>query len=523
MHVLVVDDDAFDRTYLETVFTHRGDSVTAVNDGAAALAEIEKAKPDVVVSDVLMPVMDGYRLCRALREDPRFSDVPFVFYTATYTDPQDAKLAKDLGADAFGVKPFEPDQILDLVQEGIRHREATAEPASVKAGADLEYDAIVVRKLEQTVPKLQAANRDLARYRLLFENAFDPMMFLTDDLIVLEANPAAARLLGRTREELAGMDIHDLGGDEPEADMDEMLKGCATEGVLFVTQWRCPDGTEYPVEVRASGLDLGGEHVTALVARDLTEQRRQENELKAMIDRLELLAYSAVDAFGKVVETRDPYTAGHQERVSDLAGRIALKLGLSPERCRAVRMAGLVHDVGKTAVPSEILNKPGKLSVLEFEIIKTHAQMSYDILAQIPFPWPIAQMALEHHERINGSGYPQGLKGDHIMLEARILAVADVVEAMTFHRPYKAVLGLDRAIQEIMDGSGTLYDSGVASACVTLFTEDGYTFPLVTRAASVSEAAQAGPLPAFPPSEVERPPASEPIPRTFAARRRTAG
>jgi putative nucleotidyltransferase with HDIG domain len=236
-----------------------------------------------------------------------------------------------------------------------------------------------------------------------------------------------------------------------------------------------------------------------VIARDLTEQRRQEDELKTTIQQLETLAYSAIDAFGKVVEARDPYTAGHQERVSDLAAAIAKKIGFPPDRCMAVRMAGLVHDVGKIAVPSEILNKPGVLSPLEFEIIKTHAQSSYDILSHIDFPWPIAEMVLEHHERMDGSGYPQGLKGDEIVVESQILACADVVEAMSFHRPYKSVPGLDQSIQEIIDGAGTIYDEDVARALVQLFVDDGYTFPLVTRAPTMSQPAECGPVPAIPP------------------------
>jgi PAS domain S-box-containing protein/putative nucleotidyltransferase with HDIG domain len=498
--VLVVDDDAFDRAYLETVFRHLGDDVVCAGDGASALAVLERDVPDVVISDVLMPGMDGYRLCRALREDERFADIPFVFYTATYTDPQDEALADDLGADAFGVKPCDPEQIAALVAEGIAHRRSEQAPAGIAAGADQEYNEVIVLKLEKTVAKLEAANRELARYSLLFENAFDPMVFLTRDLHVLEANPAAARLLGYPREVLAGMPIHQVHGPQADPRSDSLLSEAESHPVCYITQWRSNDGTLWPVEVRASGVTLGGEKVLVVLARDLTEQFRQEDELKGMIRQLEMLAYSAVDAFGKVVESRDPYTAGHQERVADLAAAIAAKLGMSGERCKAVRMAGFVHDVGKTAVPSEILNKPGALSPLEFELIKTHAQTSYDILSQIEFPWPIAQMVLQHHERMDGSGYPQGLKGDRIVLEARILAVADVVEAMTFHRPYKAVLGLDQAIQEIIDGAGTLYDADVARACVELFTADGYAFPSITRAATVSQAADTGPLPVLRPA-----------------------
>jgi len=179
-------------------------------------------------------------------------------------------------------------------------------------------------------------------------------------------------------------------------------------------------------------------------------------------------------AFSTIVEIKDRYTAGHQIRVARIAEAIAREMKLNDEEARVVRIAGIIHDIGKIYVPADILSRPGKLTNLEFEIIKTHSQYGYDILKTIDFPWPIAQIVLQHHEKLDGSGYPNRLKGDEILLYTRILTVADVVEAMASHRPYRSSLGLDRALQEISNNSGKLYDPDAVDACVKIFTEKGF-------------------------------------------------
>lgn len=178
---------------------------------------------------------------------------------------------------------------------------------------------------------------------------------------------------------------------------------------------------------------------------------------------------------GLTTEMRDPYTARHQERVTELACAIAREMGIPDGQIEGIHAAGLMHDIGKIAIPAEILTKPTKLTPLEYSLIKTHPQQAYDILKGIDFPWPIAEIVLQHHERLDGSGYPNGLKSDEILLEARILGVADVVEAMASHRPYRAALGLDAALDEIKKGKGRLYDPDMVDACLTVF-EEGFSF-----------------------------------------------
>ncbi len=225
------------------------------------------------------------------------------------------------------------------------------------------------------------------------------------------------------------------------------------------------------LEEMAGDLAFGVSSLHIRHERDLALKQNQQHILQLQ-DSLE----DTVRAIAAIVEMRDPYTAGHQTRVADLAAAIARQMGLPDEQVHAIHLAGAVHDLGKIQIPSEILSKPGKISDIEFSLIKTHAQAGYDILKGIRFPWPIAQMVYQHHERYDGSGYPQGLKGEDILLEARILAVADVVEAMYAHRPYRPGLGLDAALAEITTQRGITFDPKVVDACVTVFREQHYNF-----------------------------------------------
>lgn len=194
------------------------------------------------------------------------------------------------------------------------------------------------------------------------------------------------------------------------------------------------------------------------------------------LEKLGAVLEDTVQAIAATVEKRDPYTAGHQRRVADLAAAIGGELGLPHERIFAIHLAGVVHDLGKISIPAEILSKPGRLNDIEYSLIKQHPQAGYDILKEVDFPWPLAQFVLQHHERLDGSGYPGGLKGDEILLEARIIAVADVIEAMSSHRPYRPGLGMETALAEVSENRGTLYDADVVDAALRLFREQDYHF-----------------------------------------------
>jgi len=209
---------------------------------------------------------------------------------------------------------------------------------------------------------------------------------------------------------------------------------------------------------------------------ELLRHKQAEEALKESLARTTEVQYGTIEALATVTEARDPYTAGHQRRVTQLACAVARELELPADRVAGLRVMGLLHDMGKISIPAEILSKPGQLNDMEFAIIKSHAYAGYEIVKEVRFPWQVAEAILQHHERMDGSGYPQGLTGPDIILEARILAVADVVEAMSSHRPYRPALGLDQALEELSRNRGVLYDPEVVDACIKVCTEKGFKF-----------------------------------------------
>jgi PAS domain S-box-containing protein len=246
--------------------------------------------------------------------------------------------------------------------------------------------------------------------------------------------------------------------------------------VLMELEEYCKDGSTIWVEIVASFLRDNNFKPTSIltVTRDITERKHAEERLKETFDRLRKAMETIIQVMMSAVESRDAYTAGHQRRSTNLACAIATEMGLTQEKIEGIRMAGSIHDIGKLSIPAEILSKPTKLSEIEFSLIKVHSRSGYEMLKDVESPWPLAQIVYQHHERMNGSGYPRNLKGDEIIMEARIMAVADVVETMASHRPYRPALGIEAALEEIEKNKGILYDDAVADACLKLFREKGY-------------------------------------------------
>jgi PAS domain S-box-containing protein len=260
----------------------------------------------------------------------------------------------------------------------------------------------------------------------------------------------------------------------------EVYGACARDGVPYDEELEIITARGRRVWVRTIGEAIRNSDGTIIrvqgAFQDITDRKLAEAALQISIDKLRKTIGAAIRTLAATVETRDPYTAGHQQRVADLARQIAGEMSVDTDRLFGLGLAALVHDIGKIGVPAEILSKPTKLTKLEFNLIQTHAQTAYDILKDMEFPWPIAEIVYEHHERLDGSGYPRGLKGVEISLEARILAVADVVEAMSSHRPYRPGLGIDAALAEIAKNSGVLYEPEAVDVCLRLFREKGFTF-----------------------------------------------
>jgi PAS domain S-box-containing protein/putative nucleotidyltransferase with HDIG domain len=314
--------------------------------------------------------------------------------------------------------------------------------------------------------------------RLIVENAADGIAILQDDQFRY-VNFRLQEIVGYSIEELSRLPSDSLIEARDLAGFFELSKArtrgknipAAVEATL-----KHKDGRDVFVELNAAQISHNGRPAMLILIRDITSRKQADEELKNTLEKLRKAIGATIQAITLTVEMRDPYTAGHQRRVSDLARSIAGQLGFSTEKIDAIRMAAAIHDLGKISVPAEILSKPGRLTETEHTLLRTHSQVGYVILKQIEFPWPIAQIVLQHHERINGSGYPQKLRGDEILIEAKILGVADVVEAMVSHRPYRKAFCQDRALEEIRRNRGVLYDPSVVDACLSLFNVKEYSF-----------------------------------------------
>ena len=311
------------------------------------------------------------------------------------------------------------------------------------------------------------------RYRSIFENAQEGIFRSTPDGKMIMANQAMAKMFGYASPKELITGITDVArqhyvNPEDRRKLKEMIE---EHGFIkgYEAQLYRKNGSIVWISITMHAVRDEKGHILYYDGIDEDITNRKENT-----ERMRKALGATVRAIAVTVETRDPYTAGHQRRVADLSRSIATEMKLSVDQIDGIRMAATIHDLGKISVPADILSKPKKLTDIEFSLIKTHPQSGYDILQDIDFPWPVARIVLEHHERMNGSGYPNGLTGDNILLESRIIAVADVVESMGTHRPYRPSLGIDAALEEIEKNRGTLYDDAVADACLRLFRERGY-------------------------------------------------
>jgi putative nucleotidyltransferase with HDIG domain/PAS domain S-box-containing protein len=308
-------------------------------------------------------------------------------------------------------------------------------------------------------------------------DTLDFYVLLVDEThhIVL-ANETTGRILGLENSQIVGKHcpklIHGVEGTFPGCPLEIAVKSGNTEAVELYDpgHGRWFDSRIYPTPFRTES----GQGIYLHMTFDITDKKTSQEQLQKTLAKLRTALGGIIAVIQEVIEKRDPSTAGHQRRVADLARSIAKNMGLSEDQIDVIRLAAIIHDLGKISIPAEILAKPGKLTDSEFSFIELHSKSGYDILKAVELPWPIADIILQHHERLDGSGYPQGLKGDDILLEARILAVADVVEAMASHRPYRAALGIDKALEEISSKKGTLYDPGAVDACLNLFQQKGY-------------------------------------------------
>ncbi|MGE4537676.1 MAG: HD domain-containing phosphohydrolase [Desulfovibrio sp.] len=442
--VLIVEDEAVVALDLTKRLSQLGYVVYGPADsGEEALRLARELSPDVVLMDIVLDgAMDGVDTAGRIREEQA---MPVVFLTA-HTDPETLRRAGAAGPYGYIIKPFEDRELaaaLDIALYKSRMERRLRE--------NEQWTSMTLRHLGEGV--ITADPEGLVRF----------------------ANPMAESLLGVSAARLLGRDLATLYKTRRDTGEGDLTDGPTPRDVALLCR---EDGSCLPVEQTFSPIvdDRGRALGTVLVFRDISRRRDVERALRESVDGLRRALTETVNALTVTSETRDPFTAGHQERVSRLAAALAGELGFSDGEREGVRMAGLVHDIGKIHVPSEILTKPEALSDMEMGIVRDHSTVGYEILKDVPFPWPLARMVLEHHERCDGSGYPAGLTREAMHPGSRILAVADVVEAMTAHRPYRSAWSLEHALAELAKGRGSLYDADVVDACLSLFENGDFQF-----------------------------------------------
>ncbi len=452
IRVLIVDDSDDDGLLLVRNLKNGGYSPSYEQlDTAEAMSKaLDNQTWDVILCDNSMPTFDASSALELYKD--KGLDLPFIIVSGTIAD-ETAVAAMKAGAH-------------DYIMKG--------NLARLSSAIDRELREFKNRQ-ERRITEIQLIKSE-EKYRTLFEDSRDAIYLNNQEGGLIDFNLSTLELFGYSREEMLGINTKAVfvNPDEYQRLQDEIAqKGSVRE---FEVKLRKKDGTEIDCLITSTVRLARDKSVIGYqgIIRDISELVSNRKQLEKTLKELRKALGGTIEAMALTVETRDPYTAGHQRRVSNLARAIATEMGVSEDQIQGIRLAGVIHDIGKISVPGEILSKPGRISANELEIIREHPQVGYNILKTVDFPWPIAQIVLQHHERMDGSGYPNGISGDNILIEARILAVADVVEAMASHRPYRAALGIDLALNEISKNRGSSYDSKVVDACLRLFNEKGY-------------------------------------------------
>ncbi|MDO9577380.1 MAG: HD domain-containing phosphohydrolase [Candidatus Cloacimonadales bacterium] len=457
--ILIVEDEKIIAEDIKrTLISYKYDVVSIVSTGEEAVEIAGKQRPDLILMDIMLQGdMTGLTAAEIIYKN---YNIPVIFLTA-YSN--DEILAKAALSSPFGylIKPFED-----------RELQVNVEMAFYKYEMEqvLKYSRNLLLKLIDTVPNYISLSDSDSKYVLsnkAFADSFDT---------------TPKKIPGKTEADLIGDSDIERIQVQRHLDFNRQVFRTGKTLVIEEEQITLKNGMQRWFQTTKTPMRTPDQRNAVLsVAVDITERKKTTEALAQSNIKLQKLFEETVNGLVSAMEKRDPYTAGHQRRVANLATAIAEEMNLSIDQTAGIRIAALVHDIGKIYVPSEILSKPGELSRAEMNLIRTHPAAGHEILSKIHFPWPVAEIVLQHQERLDGSGYPQGLKSDDIILEARILSVADVVEAISSHRPYRPALGVEFALNEIISHKGTLYDSQVVDACIILFKEKKFEFEFESR------------------------------------------
>lgn len=455
LRILMLEDTPTDAELEERELRKAGIEYTMlrVETRDAFVRALVEFRPDIILSDYNLPDFSGMAALEIVRQDR--PDVPVIMVTGALSDIEAVGLIH-AGAKDYVLK----DRLARL-------------GSAVQRVLSMEH-GIRARKCAE-----KSLRESEAKFRALVESTSDWIWEIDEHGAYTYSSPQVFDLLGFTAEEIIGKTPFDLMTLVQAETLKERFYSIVGEKIPF----RLLENANRHKNGRVVFLETSGTPIIDTqgvfkgyrgIDRDITERKEAEKERHASAEKLEQILLQTIEAIAATVEARDPYTAGHQKRVAILASAIAREMGISDEIVHGISLAASIHDLGKIRVPAEILSKPGKLNAIEYELVKGHPQTGYDIIKDIQFSLPIAQMVLQHHERLDGSGYPQGLESEQILLEARILAVADVVEAMSSHRPYRAGLGVDAALDEITKHRGVLYDPAVVDSCIALFRDNKF-------------------------------------------------
>ncbi len=453
--VLLIEDNLGDARLMQEILSEEKDAefeLIRVDRLAAGLDVLAVGGVDIVLLDLTLP--DSTGLETFLRTHTIAPHVPIIVLSGLNDEDMAVRAVRE-GAQDYLVKgQVDTKWLVRAMQYAIERK---------RAGEDLRIQQEFLRNVIDTDPNLIYVKDQDGRFTLV--------------------NQAVAELYGmRSADEIVGKSDSDVNSNQEEV---EHFRKDDREVTRTLREKQIPVEriTDFQGKVRWLQtvkrpilLPDGRTHHVLGISADVTERRLAEEKLEQSLEKLRKSMEGTIQAIAMTVELKDPYTAGHQRRVAELASAIAQEMSLTPDQIYGIQLAAGIHDIGKISIPAEILSKPGKISPIEFNLIKTHPQVGYEILKTVEFPWPIAQIVLQHHERIDGSGYPFGLIDRDIILETKIISVADVVEAMSSHRPYRPSLGMETALQEIAEKSGRIYDSLIVETCLKLFREKEFKF-----------------------------------------------
>jgi len=457
--ILIVDDEPINLSVLSATLANEY-LVRAANSGVRCI-EVANSdpRPDLILLDIQMPEMDGYEVLTTLKQNPATQNIPVIFVTASNSIENEEKGLK-LGAVDFILKPIRPAILHARIKTQLLIKQA--ENLLRNKNSSLEHEVVESEQLFQHIIEVVP----VAIYKTSLPD-FKLYFFCSDK----QKKPCIDYQSFNNSQQNWYEHIH----PEDQQPIKELIKIAVHDqkpnfrheyrflhGDNSTVTWLEDNGT---IEYSASGEAF---RIFGSIT-DISKRKESEQKLQGSFE-------ATIMAVSKALGQRDPYTASHQYNCARIAKAIAQQLNLNDEMVNGIYQAAAIHDIGKIYLPSEILNKPSSLSYAEFGLVKTHAQVGYDIIKDVKFPWPIATAIVQHHERLDGSGYPKGLKEGEICLEAKILSIADVVDAISSDRPYRKGLGLDAALTEIESNAGKLYDAEAVNACLILFRE--HNFPI---------------------------------------------